>query len=102
VNDVDRVIHEPARLRILTALSGVDVADFQFLLSLIGLTKGNLASHMDKLERSGYVRVDKSFRGKFPHTDYRLTPEGRKALQDYWRTVDEIRDLSGASPDPRV
>lgn len=64
--DVDRVIHEPARLRILTILSGVDVADFNFLLMALGLTKGNLSSHMDKLEKSGYVDI-KGFNGRIPH-----------------------------------
>ena len=89
--DLDRTIHEPARLRILTILSGLDLADFNFLLSTLGLTKGNLASHMGRLEREGYVEILKSFRGKIPHTEYRLTRAGRKAIADYWSTLDEIR-----------
>jgi len=67
------------------------VADFNFLLSTLGLTNGNLASHMARLEREGYVAVNKSFNGRIPHTDYRLTPAGRKALAEYWASLDEIR-----------
>lgn len=91
MSELDRTIHEPARLRILTLLSGVDVVDFNFLLSTLGLTKGNLSSHMDKLEKAGYVGVEKSFNGRVPHTDFRLTPEGREALDAYWRGIDAIR-----------
>lgn len=95
MSDVDRIIHEPARLRILTILSGVDLADFKFLLSTLGLSKGNLSSHMDRLERAGYVEVLKSFNGRIPHTDYCLTPTGREALAGYWTALDRIRATSG-------
>ena len=93
MNDLDRVIHEPARLRIAAILAGVDRADFGFLLSVLGLTKGNLSSHMDRLEKAGYVEVRKQFNGKVPHTDYRLTEQGRKALDDYWTELDRIRNI---------
>ncbi len=89
--DLDRVIHEPARLRILMILSGVETADFNFLLSTLGLSRGNLSSHMDRLEKSGYIDVLKTFHGKIPHTGYRLTPRGRDALAGYWRALDAIR-----------
>jgi DNA-binding transcriptional ArsR family regulator len=89
--DLDRVIHEPARLRILTVLSGVEAADFNFLLSTLGLSKGNLSTHADRLEKAGYIEVMKAFNGKIPHTDYRLTPGGRKALAGYWSALDRIR-----------
>ena len=91
MTDLNRVIHEPARLRILMLLAGVDLADFNFLLSTLKLTKGNLSSHMDRLERVGYVTVSKSFNGKIPHTDYGLTDRGREALADYWAALDKIR-----------
>ncbi len=93
MNDLDRTIHEPARLRILTILSGVDVADFSFLLNTLGLTKGNLSSHMDKLEKSGFVEVLKTFNERIPHTEFRLTADGRGALNSYWSSLDEIRAL---------
>jgi DNA-binding MarR family transcriptional regulator len=97
LTDVDRVIHEPARLRIMTILSGARIADFTFLLNVLGLTKGNLSSHMDKLQAAGYVDVEKSFQGKVPHTGYRLTPSGKKALAQYWKALDEIRGANGGS-----
>jgi len=93
MNELDRTIHEPARLRILMILSGVDVADFNFFLKTLGLTKGNLSSHMDKLEKAGYVEVIKSFQGKMPHTDFRLTDAGRVALTAYWAELDSIRKM---------
>jgi len=96
--DLDRLIHEPARLRILTILSGVDVGDFSFLLNTLGLTKGNLSSHMDKLDKAGYVTVNKTFNGRVPHTDFRITPEGKQALADYWSALDEIRQLRDNFP----
>lgn len=91
MTELDRVIHEPARLRIAMILTGVDLADFSFLLNMLGLSKGNLSSHMDKLESAGYVEVRKSFNGKIPHTAYRLTDAGRGALTAYWAALDEIR-----------
>jgi DNA-binding transcriptional ArsR family regulator len=91
MSELDRTIHEPVRLRIMAILSGVDRADFKFMLSTLGLSKGNLASHVDKLERAGYLAVEKSFCGKLPHTDYRLTDAGRTALANYWAALDVIR-----------
>ncbi len=91
MSELDRVIHEPVRLRIMAILSGVDRADFKFMLSTLGLSKGNLASHVDKLEQAGYVEVLKSFNGKMPHTEYRLTGSGRTALSKYWAELDAIR-----------
>ncbi|HOJ68479.1 MAG TPA: transcriptional regulator [Candidatus Hydrogenedentes bacterium] len=93
MKDLDRVIHEPARLRILTLLAGLEAADFMFLLTTTGLTKGNLSSHMDKLEKAGYVSVRKTFMGRVPHTEYAITPEGAAALERHWRELDEIRNL---------
>lgn len=97
MDELDRTIHEPARLRILTLLSGVDEADFNFLLNTVGLTKGNLSSHMDKLEKAGYVSIVKSFNGRIPHTDFRITEEGRKALEQYWARLDAIRSMHETS-----
>ena len=91
MSELDRIIHEPVRLRILSILTGVDLADFKFLLSTLGLSKGNLSSHIDKLERAGYIEVHKGFNGKIPHTDYCLTETGREALTDYWAALDQIR-----------
>ena len=98
MTDLDRVIHEPVRLRIMAILSGVDVADFKFMLTTLGLSKGNLSSHVDKLERADYVRVRKGFNGKVTHTDYCLTKKGRKALAGYWAALERIRKTGPAWP----
>jgi DNA-binding transcriptional ArsR family regulator len=87
----DRLIHEPARLAILTALSACEKADFVFLRNLTGLTKGNLSSHLMKLEEAGLVRIDKLFEGKQPITYVTLTGEGRDVLRAYWKRFDQVR-----------
>lgn len=91
MTDLDPHVHQPTRLRLLMLLSGVDSADFTFLLGLLGLTKGNLSSHMTRLEEAGYIKVAKTFAGKIPNTSYSLTPKGRAGLKRYWRAIDEIR-----------
>jgi DNA-binding MarR family transcriptional regulator len=88
---IDRVIHEPARLQIMTVLSGVDWADFPSLCRDLGLTRGNLSAHCGRLEQAGYVQVKKSIIGRIPHTQYRLTSKGRKVLKEYWAAMDQIR-----------
>jgi len=92
------MIHEPARLRIMMALSGVRWADFPSLCRLLGLTRGNLSVHVARLERAGYVQVRKSIVARMPHTQYRLTPKGRKALREYWAALDEIRASAQVEP----
>jgi DNA-binding transcriptional ArsR family regulator len=91
MTELDPHVHQPTRLRILMLLSGVDSADFNFLLNTLGVTKGNLSSHMSRLEEAAYVKITKSFNGKIPNTSYSLTRRGRSGLKDYWRAIDEIR-----------
>jgi DNA-binding transcriptional ArsR family regulator len=81
--DIDRTIHEPARLIIVAILSAVEEADFLYLLNATGLTRGNLSSHLTRLETAGYVSIEKTFAGKMPRTVGRLTNEGRQALASY-------------------
>ena len=81
--DVDRLIHEPARLLIVTILSAVETADFLYLQRETGLTKGNLSSHLSKLEAADYVEIDKTYRGKIPLTVCRLSEAGQKAFSNY-------------------
>lgn len=83
VTGVDRVLHEPARLAIATILYMVESADFLYLLRETGLTKGNLSSHLARLESAGYIVVEKTFRGKVPLTVCRLTESGRAAFRAY-------------------
>ena len=89
--ELDRVVHEPARLAILTVLSSAETVEFKFMERVTRLTKGNLNSHATKLEAAGYLEVIKSFRGKMPVTTFRLTAEGRAALERYWREVRAIQ-----------
>jgi DNA-binding MarR family transcriptional regulator len=83
----------------MMALSGVVWADFPSLCRLLGLTRGNLSAHVAGLERAGYVQVRKSIIGRMPHTQYRLTARGCKALQEYWAALDEIR--ASGEPNPK-
>jgi DNA-binding transcriptional ArsR family regulator len=80
---LDRLVHEPARLVILTMLAETEEAEFTFLQRVSGLTKGNLSSHISKLEAAGYLEVRKSFRGKVPATSLKITRMGRTALRNY-------------------
>jgi DNA-binding MarR family transcriptional regulator len=84
---LDRDIHEPARLVIVATLYAAAEADFLFLQRETGLTKGNLSSHLAKLEQAGYVEIEKTFRGKIPLTICRLTAPGRKAFETYRATL---------------
>jgi DNA-binding transcriptional ArsR family regulator len=81
--DIDRLIHEPARRVIMTILYAAESADFLYLLGATRLSKGNLSSHLSKLEAAGYVAIDKTFRGKMPLTICRLTDQGRTAFRRY-------------------
>ena len=80
VTELNRLVHEPARLLILTILSPVASADFLFLQRETGLTKGNLSAHLSKLEEAGYIKIEKTFKGKLPLTVCELTAAGKKAL----------------------
>ena len=81
--DIDRTIHSPARLMILTNLYVVESAEFIALMNLTGLSWGNLSTHLSKLEEAGYVELQKGFRGKKPYTMARLTDDGRAAFRTY-------------------
>ena len=88
--DIDRVVHEPARLLILSYLYVVESADFLFLLRQTNLTKGNLSSHLMKLEKAGYVNIEKKFVDKIPRTLLNLTKKGRKAFHEYSQRMSKI------------
>lgn len=95
----DRLIHQPSRLIIMAVLSSVESADFNFLLRETGLSKGNLSSHLSRLEDAGYVRIVKSFRGRQPQTICQITPAGEAAFADYCqrlrRALDALPEFSG-------
>ena len=79
----NRVIHEPARLKIISVLSVVDCADFVFLLGETGLTRGNLSVQLTKLKDAGYIEIAKEFVGNSPRTIASLTDLGRQMFRDY-------------------
>lgn len=83
LGNIDRLVHEPSRLQILSRLYVIEACDFLFMQKQTGLTKGNLSSHLAKLEDAGYVEVVKEFDGKRPRTLLRLTPSGRKAFSGH-------------------
>jgi DNA-binding MarR family transcriptional regulator len=91
---LDRLIHEPGRLAILTVLSSVKSADFVFLQRTTGLTKGNLSSHLTRLEEAGLVKITKSFVLKKPNTNVELTKVGRQRIVEHWNRLDRLKNLS--------
>jgi DNA-binding transcriptional ArsR family regulator len=90
LSGIDRVIHEPARLSILAVLRAFESTDFTFLLKQTELSRGNLSSHLSKLESAGYVDIAKEFVEKVPRTLVRLTDAGREALTAYRAEMDRI------------
>jgi DNA-binding MarR family transcriptional regulator len=88
---VDRLVHEPGRLAILTALAACKSADFTYLQSLTGLPNGNLSQHLAKLEHGGLITIEKTIARKMPRTVLRLTPEGRRAVDQHWRHLEQMR-----------
>ena len=91
---LDRLVHEPGRLAILTVLSSVSDADFTFLLRATGLTKGNLSSHLTKLEDAGLVTIEKRFVRKKPNTKLALTAAGRQRIARHWQQLERLKSLS--------
>ena len=90
ISQLDRLVHEPARLQILMFLREVEEADFLYLQREGGFTQGNLSGHLSKLEEAGYIRIRKMFKGKMPLTVCRLTAAGEKALRTYCEQMNNI------------
>ena len=88
--DLDRTIHSPARLMVMTYLYAVESADYIFLQNLTGLTWGNLSTHLSKLETEGYVEIQKEIVGKKPHSMVHLTAEGRDAFRAYKQSLQQV------------
>ena len=94
--NLDRLIHEPARLAILSALSSCESADFTALRRLTGLSDGNLSVQLGKLEESGLVGMQKQFVGKKPNTKVKITKKGLQAVQRYWEQLNIIKQNADA------
>lgn len=92
IAQIDKVIHEPARLAIMAILSGCESADFTYLAQATGLTHGNLSGHLTRLERAGYLVVHKGYNGRIPQTTYSLKPKGAEAFTNYWKGLKEFVD----------
>ena len=92
ITELDRTVHAPARLMILAYLSVVDSADFTFLLRQTELTRGNLSTHLKKLEEAGYIRVEKEFVERVPRTLIRLEEAGRQAIETYRENMRQVID----------
>lgn len=88
---LNKLLHEPARLAIVSALSACNAADFVFLQRLTGLTKGNLSAHLTKLEAAGVVDIRKEFVGKVPRTIVSLTESGEHGVKAYWEELDRLK-----------
>jgi DNA-binding MarR family transcriptional regulator len=87
---LDRLVHEPARLAILTALSVCRSCDFVYLQSLTALSKGNLSNHLQRLQEADLVNIDKGFKGRMPQTTVRLTEKGRQAIDAHWKRLADL------------
>ena len=90
IEDIDRTIHAPTRLKIMACLAIVESADFTFLMHQTGLTRGNLSPNLRKLEEADYVNIQKDFVDRVPRTLIRLTDKGRAALQTYRESMQSV------------
>jgi DNA-binding transcriptional ArsR family regulator len=92
ITDVDKLIHEPSRLMIMTILSSVEKADFVYLQRETGLTRGNLSVHLTKLGEAGYIEIQKTFNGKVPQTVCQITKTGKDAFIKYTEYLKKVVD----------
>lgn len=87
---LDRIIHDRIRLAIVSALAVNESLTFRDLKQLLEATDGNLSVHARKLEDAGYITVSKFFEGRVPNTEYRITAEGKKALDAYLNHMEDL------------
>lgn len=101
IPSLNRLIHEPARLAILTILSSCASADFVFIQGTTGLSKGNLSVQLTNLEQAGLVIITKEMLDKKLRTVVRLADQGASEIEEYWRTMDKIRSRMAEKQQPR-
>jgi DNA-binding MarR family transcriptional regulator len=87
---LNRLIHEPARLAIMTALSVVKSADFTFLRRVTGMSVGNLSNHLSKLEEGEMVSIEKGYVNKRPNTMITITPKGKQTIDAHWKRLQTL------------
>jgi DNA-binding MarR family transcriptional regulator len=97
----EKLVHEPARLVVLTALSSCASADFVFLQRLTGLQSGNLSQHLVKLEQAGYITLTKGFSGKYPQTIAEITQAGAHAIEDHWKRLNDLKKAASRFSGPK-
>lgn len=90
--DLDQIIHAPARLNIVMLLFVVESLDYVFLKNQTGMSWGNLATHLGKLEQAGYLQIKKGYQGKKPHSMIQLTTKGRSAFRKYKKKFQKLLD----------
>ncbi len=90
--ELDPLLHSELRLAVMSILAGADEADFVYMREQTRASAGNLSVQIDKLQKAGYVSVEKGFKGRMPRTVCRMTDAGRKAFEDY---VDALRSYIG-------
>lgn len=95
---VDHLVREPVRMALLSVLEGVAEADFVFLQRALGLTQGNLSTHLTHLEAGGLVEVIKSFQGRVPRTTVSITGAGRAARAEHWDQLQALHALATPVP----
>lgn len=98
VAEIDRTVHEPARLAILTVLASCERADFLFLERATGLTRGNLSVQLTRLEEAGLIEIRKTIERRRTLTTAALRDRGRRALDTYWTQMEALREIAHASP----
>jgi DNA-binding HxlR family transcriptional regulator len=98
---LDRLIHDRTRLAVLAALAASEPLAFNDLKAITGATDGNLSVHARRLEAAGYVDCEKTFAGRTPRTEYRLTPTGRRALTKYLDHMDALIRATRRAPGER-
>jgi DNA-binding MarR family transcriptional regulator len=87
VIEIDKLLHEPARLKIMSKIYNLDSLDFLLLKKQTGLSSGNLSAHLTKLEKAGYLNIEKEFHGRRPHTTLKITKKGRDAFSSYKKKI---------------
>lgn len=96
--EIDRTVHEPARLAILTVLASCERADFLFLERATGLTRGNLSVQLTRLEGAGLIEIRKTIERRRTLTTASLRDRGRRALDAYWTQMEALREIANTSP----
>ena len=95
LQSLDRVVHEPVRLAILTALEACETAEYLYLQRLTGCSAGNLSSHLRRLVEAGYIEMTKSIAGNVVQTNVSLTKSGRDAIAAYWKQMNSLQSAIG-------